>query len=142
MPDLDIPGYDSGLWIAGRQAVGLIASGADGARVRLEGGGSALLPPGHPDTDRALALPQEALVPTVPHQVTAAQARALLDAAGMLPAVEAAVAASPNTAVRYAWEYSPYISRDSALVATLAAGLGLTAGAVDSLFIQAGALDF
>ena len=79
------------------------------------------------------------LVPVViPASVTARQARLALLQIGKLDAVSAALAAIPDPAQRTAaqieWEYATVIERNSPLVQSLAAGLGLTAPAIDALF--------
>ena len=74
----------------------------------------------------------------VPTSVTPRQARLALLQIGKLDAVSAALAAIPDPAQRTAaqieWEYATVIERDSPLVTSLAAGLGLTAADIDALF--------
>ena len=74
----------------------------------------------------------------VPASVTPRQARLALLQIGKLDAVSAALAAIPDPAQRTAaqieWEYATVIERNSPLVQSLAAGLGLTAPAIDALF--------
>lgn len=135
-------GYSAGLWIGGRSVTHVISTGADGTRVRLDGGGSALIPAGHPDTARALVFPPEAVPAVVPAQVTNAQARAALRAAGLFEVVQKAIDAQGDPAVRDAWEYAPYISRDSLLVGGLGQKLGLGDKQIDALFIAAAAIEF
>lgn len=79
------------------------------------------------------------LVPVViPASVTARQARLALLQIGKLDAVSAALTAIPDPAQRTAaqieWEYATVIERNSPLVTSLAAGLGLTATDIDALF--------
>lgn len=79
------------------------------------------------------------LVPVViPASVTARQARLALLQIGKLDAVSAALTAIPDPAKRKAaqieWEYATVIERNSPLVTSLAAGLGLTAADIDALF--------
>jgi hypothetical protein len=75
----------------------------------------------------------------VPESISPLQARKALRAAGLLDQVNAAVqAATPD--VQDAWEFASEIQRDNPLIAQVAAGLGLTGGQVDQLFIQAAAL--
>lgn len=81
----------------------------------------------------------------VPEQITMAQARAVLIANGHFDTVEAALASdtSGQGKIHYAaWEYSPTIRRDSALVTSMAALLSLSDAQVDDLFRSAGALQF
>ena len=74
----------------------------------------------------------------VPASVTPRQARLALLQIGKLDAVSAALAAIPDparrTAAQIEWEYATVIERNSPLVQSLAAGLGLTAPAIDALF--------
>ncbi len=76
--------------------------------------------------------------PVVPQSVTMRQARLALLQIGKLDAVSAALAAIPDPAQRTAaqieWEYAAVIERNSPLVTSLAAGLGLTAADIDALF--------
>lgn len=79
----------------------------------------------------------------VPPEVTMRQARLALLGAGLLDDVETAIDAMSDpakTAARIEWDYSNTLRRDHPLVATLGAGLGLTGGQLDDLFIAAGAL--
>jgi hypothetical protein len=79
----------------------------------------------------------------VPNAVTMRQARLALLQAGMLTAVNDAVAAMPGdagAAARIEWEYSQEVQRDKALVLSLAPALGLTDAQLDALFITAAAL--
>ena len=74
----------------------------------------------------------------VPTSVTPRQARLALLQIGKLDAVSAALTAIPDPAQRTAaqieWEYATVIERNSPLVTSLAAGLGLTAADIDALF--------
>ena len=76
--------------------------------------------------------------PIVPQSVTVRQARLALLGIGLLDDVHAAIAAIPDPAQRKAaeieWEYATVIERNSPLVTSLAAGLGLTAADIDALF--------
>ncbi len=78
------------------------------------------------------------LRPPVPQSVTVRQARLALLRAGLLDAVDAAIAAIPDpvqrTAAQIEWEYATVIERNSPLVTSLAAGLGLTAADIEALF--------
>ena len=82
--------------------------------------------------------PADPIVPVVPQSVTMRQARLALLGVGLLDDVDAAIAAIPDPAQRQAaqieWEYATVIERKSSLVQSLAAGLGLTAPAIDALF--------
>jgi len=75
----------------------------------------------------------------VPAEVPQWQARRALHAAGLLTAVEAAVAASSED-VKITWEYAPNIRRDSPMIAALAPVLGLTDAQLDDLFRAAAAI--
>jgi hypothetical protein len=75
----------------------------------------------------------------VPAEIDRLWARLALQGAGLLEAVEAAVAGSDDiTRIYYADAAS--FRRDSPLLATVTAGLGLDAAAVDQLFLTADAL--
>jgi hypothetical protein len=74
--------------------------------------------------------------PPVPRSVTPLQARRALRAAGLMPAVEAALAEADDDA-RDAWEYAIEVRRDDPLLAALAAQVGLTTAQVDDLFRDA-----
>lgn len=78
----------------------------------------------------------------VPEFVTMAQARLELLADGHLSAIQQAIAAMPGTAgdvARIEWEFRPTVRRDSALVALMVQGLGLTSAQADQMFINAAA---
>lgn len=77
--------------------------------------------------------------PIIPRSVTMRQARLALKAAGLLAAVQAAVAAAGETA-QIEWEYSNEVQRNSGLVPALAASLGLTGAQIDALFLAAAAI--
>lgn len=76
----------------------------------------------------------------VPESVTDLQARVALAAAGLLPAVEAAVAAAGGATAIY-WDRSLTIRRDSHFIATMGAGLGLSPAQIDALFVAAAAIN-
>lgn len=79
----------------------------------------------------------------VPNIVTMRQARLALLAAGLLPAVNAAVAAMPGAegdAARIEWEFSGTVERNWPLVEALAVALNLTEQQLDDLFVAAAAL--
>lgn len=76
-------------------------------------------------------------------KVTMRQARLALLGAGLLPTVDAAIAAMSGPtgdAARIEWEYATTLERDWPLVSALADTLGLTDEQLDALFIQAAAL--
>jgi hypothetical protein len=63
--------------------------------------------------------------------------------AGLLPGVDAAIAAMTGTegdAARIEWEYAQEVRRDSPLLAGMIAALGLTSEQVDGLFVAAAGL--
>ena len=138
----NVPGYNAGLWIGGRLVTHVISSTAGGTLVRLDGGGSALIPSGHPDIDRTLQLPTETLVPVVPSEVTLAQARTVLRRSGLLDTVDAAIRNSVNAEMIDAWDYGNGLSRDSAMLQVMAASLGLTSEQIDELFLQASQITY
>lgn len=74
--------------------------------------------------------------PTVPVQITSTQARRVINAAGLRPSVEAAVAQA-DKATQDLWYTAEFIERDNPLVISLGAALGLTSKQLDDLFIQA-----
>lgn len=82
-------------------------------------------------------LPADVPPSTVPVTVSMRQARLALLGAGLLAGVNSAIAAMPGAggeAARIEWEYAQEVRRDSALVASLATSLGLTAAQLDALF--------
>lgn len=78
-----------------------------------------------------LATRSRAHIPTV---VTMAQARLALLEADLLGAVEEQIGDMPQ-AVRIEWQYRATVTRDSPLVAALAALLTLTEPQIDALFV-------
>jgi hypothetical protein len=74
--------------------------------------------------------------PGVPRQVPRWQARRALLNAGLLDAVEAAVAAADRH-VQITWEDAPNIVRDSPFIAAIAPSLELTDAQIDALFVAA-----
>ncbi len=70
----------------------------------------------------------------VPQSVSRFQARAALHNAGLLPAVEAAIAASGDALAQIAWADAASFERSSPTVAAIAAGLGVTDSQIDDLF--------
>lgn len=79
-----------------------------------------------------------ALVPPVPAGVSRFQARAALAMAGLLPAVDAAIAASSSVIAQLAWADAQVFERSSPTIAGLASALGLTEAQIDDLFRTAG----
>lgn len=81
--------------------------------------------------------------PEVPQSVTMRQARLALHSAGLLTAVDAAIAAMAEpekTATQITWEYAQTVDRGFGMVPTLAAALGMTETQIDDLFIAAAQL--
>lgn len=79
----------------------------------------------------------------VPQAVAMWQARQALLGAGLLDAVNAALASMPGAAgeaARIEWEYSNTVQRNRPLVQSMAAALGLTDAGLDALFIAAAVL--
>lgn len=75
----------------------------------------------------------------VPATVSMRQARLALAGAGLLSAVDAAVAAA-SQAVQIEWEYATSIERTWPTLAALQSALGLTDQQLDALFTTAAAL--
>ena len=88
--------------------------------------------------------PADPIVPVVPQSVTMRQARLALLGVALLDDVDAGIAAIPDpvqrTAAQIEWEYATVIERNSPLVQSLAAGLGLTAADIDDLLTLAATL--
>ncbi len=81
--------------------------------------------------------------PKVPVSVTMRQARMALLNAGLLNAVNAAIAAIPGAsgdAARIEWEFSSEVQRNRPLLSGLAQALGLSEAQIDQLFITAAML--
>lgn len=79
----------------------------------------------------------------IPASVTMRQARLALLNAGLLPSVNAAIAAmagAAGDAARIEWEFAATVGRSSPLIASLATGLGLNSAALDALFTSAAIL--
>lgn len=77
---------------------------------------------------------------SVPRSVTMRQARLALLRAGVLQAVDAAIAGLPSQqreAAQIEWEFAATVDRDSDTTALLAAGLGMTDKELDQLFTLA-----
>lgn len=77
--------------------------------------------------------------PQVVPVVTMRQARLALHAAGLLTAVDTAVAGIGGS-VQIEWEYATEVRRDWPPLAQVGSALGLTSGQLDALFEQAAAL--
>jgi hypothetical protein len=80
----------------------------------------------------------------VPQTVSMAQARLALIGAGLFTAIDAGLKALPEpqrTTALTAWEYAPTVSRNGALVTTLAGQFGLTEAQLDALFTAAAAIE-
>jgi len=79
----------------------------------------------------------------VPQSVTMRQARLALLAAGLLPAVNAAIASMPEpdkTAAQITWDYASSVDRGFGMVPQLASALGMSDTQIDDLFIAAAQL--
>jgi hypothetical protein len=86
-------------------------------------------------TDPTPPAPQHA-----PLTVTPLQARRALRAAGLLPTVNAWVAAQADEDIKDAWEYASIIERNGPLTTGAALALGLTDAQLDGLFLAASKL--
>jgi hypothetical protein len=86
--------------------------------------------------DSPATFTRPAAVIEVPDEVSMAQARLALLAAGLLQTVEAAVSSLP-TAAQIEWDYRATVHRESALVLQLGGALGLTPKQIDALFVAA-----
>lgn len=80
--------------------------------------------------------PYVAPLPAPVTVITMRQARLALNAAGLLPTVKAAVAASSEQ-VKIEWEYAQELDREWPTLLALSEALGLTTEQVDDLFLQA-----
>ena len=81
--------------------------------------------------------------PGVPQSVSMRQARLALLAAGLLPAVNAAIASMPEpdkTQAQITWEFAQTVDRQFGMVPQLASALGMTETQIDDLFIAAAKL--
>lgn len=88
-------------------------------------------------------LPLPPIPPRVPREIANWRARAVIELAGLLPAVETAISGMEGAAgivVRNAWESGAPLARHGPTVSALSPALGLTDEQVDSMFIQAEAL--
>lgn len=89
-------------------------------------------------------LPPDPVPVVVPQTVSMAQARLALIGAGLFSAIDAGLKALPEpqrTTALTAWEYAPTVSRNGALVTTLAGQFGLTEAQLDALFTAAAAIE-
>lgn len=133
------------LIVAGSVVNIIRADESTAAQIASDLGGTAVLSAtaGPGDTYSEGSFTPAAPTVPVPAEVTMRQARLALLGAGLLDDVEAAIEAMSDpakTAARIEWDYSNTLRRDHPLVATLGAGLGLTSGQLDDLFIAAGVL--
>ena len=79
----------------------------------------------------------------VPSEVTMAQARLALHAAGLLAGVQPAIDALPDgerEAAQIKWDYASTVRRDDPFTSLLGSAIGLDADGIDELFISAQAL--
>lgn len=79
------------------------------------------------------------LPPQVPLQVSPRQARLALLAIGKLEQANAAIEGAGDM-VKIAWDFSNYVRRDDPGVIALATSIGIDAGSLDQLFIEAAKL--
>jgi hypothetical protein len=100
---------------------------------------AAAVAPATPNRCFALPAPPPAVASPVPATIPAWKGKAALREAGLLDAVEAAVAAAGGR-VHDAWAGASEWSRDSDFLLILAEGLGLPSGQVDALFRSADAM--
>lgn len=80
----------------------------------------------------------------IPSEIANWRARAVLELAGLLTTVDAAIAAMPGDAgivVRHAWTSGAPLVRKGATVTSMSTLLGLTKEQVNALFVQAAALE-
>lgn len=90
--------------------------------------------------DAAVAQIGTAPLVLVPQSVALWRARAALAQAGLLGAVDAAIAASGAAAAQW-WEYGTELERAHPKVAQLGAALGLTSAQIDDLFRAAALIE-
>lgn len=79
----------------------------------------------------------------IPQEVSMRQARLALFNAGLLPQVDASIAAMPDpdkTIADIQWNHSGSVIRTNSLVSSLGAALGLSGAQLDQLFVSAQAL--
>lgn len=77
------------------------------------------------------------VVKVVPQKVTMRQAKLALHQQGLLATVDATIAGGSDEILKIEWEYATEVDRDWDRLNTLVNALGLTAEAVDDLFILA-----
>lgn len=80
----------------------------------------------------------------VPEAVSMVRARTVLIVAGLIDAVEAALASDTSIQGKInqtQWEYATEVRRNSPLINSLGPSLGLTSSQIDDLFRQAAALN-
>jgi hypothetical protein len=93
--------------------------------------------------EEADALRFPPMPPVIPQSVTMRQARLALLAQGLLPLIDAAIAAMPSPqkeAAQIEWQYSSTVERNKPLVQALGPALGLTDASLDQLFVTAAGL--
>ncbi len=83
--------------------------------------------------------PYEAPPPPPVTTVTPRQARLALNAAGLLAAAEALIAAADQP-TKITWEYATVFERNNPLIVALGAQLNLTEEQIDNLFVAASQL--
>jgi hypothetical protein len=123
--------------------------------VRISDGIEGIL---HEHDDTSVVLPLSALVDladftaippppepvVIPYEIANWRARAVLEIAGLLPTVDAAIAALTGDAgivARAAWNSGAPFVRNGPTVTALSSALGLTSAQVDAMFLQAESLD-
>jgi hypothetical protein len=80
--------------------------------------------------------------PLVPARVSRSQAKAALHLAGLLTQVEALMAAPETDPIAAIfWREEPHFDRNSALIASMGAQLGLSETQIDELFITAASIN-
>ena len=95
----------------------------------------------HPANDPLIAAALAAKAEAAkPQEVTMRQARLALREAGLLQAVEAAIAGMPGNAgadARIEWEYSSALKRSQPLVSAMAGAQNISPAQMDALFLAA-----
>ncbi len=131
------------------------ATDAHATHVRTSDGVEGIL---HEHSDTSVVLPLSALVDladftaippppapvVIPYEIANWRARAVLEIAGLLPTVDAAIASLAGDAgivARSAWNSGAPFVRNGPTVLALSSALGLTDAQVDALFIAADALE-
>jgi hypothetical protein len=131
------------------------ATAAPATHVRTSDGVEGIL---HEHSDTSVVLPLSALVDLadftlipeppepviVPSEIANWRARAVLEIAGLLPTVDAAIAALTGDAgivARSAWNSGAPLARNGPTVLSLSSALGLSSAQVDAMFLQAESLD-